>query len=195
MKNKLILTDCDGVLLDWPAQFHTWMQYRGYNRQDFAENMYYQENQYGLSVKEAKRQVEEFNSSAWMMGMPAHLDARSGVARLVEAGFKFHAITAIDDDPYARQLRMINLENLFGKDVFVELTCVGFDADKTQALLPYRDSGLVWLEDKWQNAVLGADLGLSSYAFTHAYNENEQDPRVKKVNSWHTLCGELLGVN
>jgi len=195
MTDKLILTDVDGVLLDWPEQFHRWMAYRGYQRKEPDMPVYYQEQQYGLSQREAKRQVGEFLGSAWMMGLPAYKDARQGVARLVEAGYRFHAITAIDDDPYVTQLRMMNLQDMFGKDAFVELTCVGFDADKTHALEPYRGSGLPWIEDKIANAELGVEMGLSSYLLEHLYSADYENERVVKVNDWNALCGKLLGVN
>ena len=29
-KNKIILTDCDGVCLDWEFAFHTWMETNGH---------------------------------------------------------------------------------------------------------------------------------------------------------------------
>ena len=30
IKDKIILTDCDGVCLDWEYGFHTWMQAHGH---------------------------------------------------------------------------------------------------------------------------------------------------------------------
>ena len=189
-QEKLILSDVDGCILDWSDQFHRWMAYKGHQRQEPDMPVYYQETQYGLSRMEARRQVSEFLGAAWMMGWPAYKDARQGVARLVEAGYRFHAITAIDDDPYVTQLRMMNLQDLFGKDAFVELTCVGFDADKTHALEPYRDSGFYWCEDKIENAVLGADMGLNSILLEHLYSKDFQDNRIKKVSI--TLLREYI---
>ena len=34
MKNKIILTDADGVLLDWEYAFDVWMQQHGFNKID-----------------------------------------------------------------------------------------------------------------------------------------------------------------
>lgn len=189
---KLILTDVDGVLLDWPTHFHRWMAYKGHQRVHNYTPLYNQELQYNLSHIEGRRQVSEFLGSAWMIGLPAFRDAKQGVARLVEAGYKFHAITAIDDDPYVKDLRMMNLINLFGKDTFVDLTCVGFDADKTYALEPYRNSRLPWIEDKVSNAELGVSMGLSSYLIEHLYSADYTHEHVVKVNDWNMLCGKLL---
>ena len=89
--NKTILTDCDGVLLDWETSFHNWMADNGYKT--IVENVYEMEVAYGIAKSECKRLVREFNNSAWMCCLPALRDSRSGVAKLVEAGYTFICIT------------------------------------------------------------------------------------------------------
>ena len=32
--NKIIVTDCDGVLLDWENSFYEWMKSKGYDAQN-----------------------------------------------------------------------------------------------------------------------------------------------------------------
>jgi hypothetical protein len=34
MRNKIILTDCDGVSLDWEYAFDVWMREHGFNKQE-----------------------------------------------------------------------------------------------------------------------------------------------------------------
>jgi FMN phosphatase YigB (HAD superfamily) len=195
MQEKLILTDCDGVLLDWEKHFHRWMKAKGYKRATL-DAVYHQEEQYGLSTSKAKKLVDEFMTSAWMIAFPPLADAQQGVARLADAGYRFHAITAIDYDPYVRDLRLQNLEGLFGK-VFVDLTCSGVHNSKYEALTQDQFQGrdLPWIEDKAENAVLGADLGMSSYLISHPYNMDCNDERVVRVNSWDALSRKLLDVN
>ena len=96
-------------------------------------------------------------------------DARSGVAKLIEAGYDFHVITSLSLDKYAKKARVKNLQNIFGKDVFTNknVTCLDTGADKDEALAPYKDSGMYWIEDKTANAVLGADMGLNTLLVNH----------------------------
>ncbi len=102
--------------------------------------------------------------------MPAFGDARSGVARLVEAGYKFVCITSLSLCSRASQLRKENLEKVFGADTFIDVVCLDTGADKDEALLPYKDSGLYWVEDKDENALVGYDLGLKSILLEHNHN-------------------------
>ena len=41
--------------------------------------------------------------------------------------------------------------------------CLDTGADKDEALAPYFNSGAFWIEDKTENAELGAELGLQPH--------------------------------
>tara|TARA_B100000900_G_C20594310_1_gene722794 strand:- start:1691 stop:2275 length:585 start_codon:yes stop_codon:yes gene_type:complete len=187
---KTILTDCDGVLLDWENSFHAWMAEHGYERQ--VPGVYEMEIAYGMTKAESKTLVKHFNESAWMCCLPALRDARSGVAKLLESGYKFVCITSLSLDPYAKQLRMENLDTVFGEGAISELICLDTGADKNDALEPYRDSGLYWLEDKTENGKLGADIGLNTVLISHAHNADCEDDRITKVDNWAQVCDIIL---
>ena len=85
MNKKLILTDCDGVLLDWETHYHRWMKMKGHKRASDDGSMYHQEQQYGLTTEQATATVDEFMSSAWVIGFPPLRDAVKGMARLADA--------------------------------------------------------------------------------------------------------------
>ena len=189
MKNT-ILTDADGVLLSWETHFHNWMEARGYNK--VKNDIYHINEQYDMSRRESKRLVEEFNNSAWIGWCPALRDARSGIAKLYEHGYEFVCITSLSLDPYAKELRWQNLRTLFGTEPFVDLVCLDTGADKDAALEPYRNSGLFWLEDKPENAVLGADLGLNTIIIDHSYNRELNDPRIRRAHTWKEITGIIL---
>jgi len=185
-----ILTDCDGVLLDWENAFHEWMTQRGYNKVQYGT--YDLAVAYNLHKENKHDVVREFNASAWMCCLEPFRDARSGVARLVEAGHVFDVITSLSLDPYAKKLRQQNLDTHFGKTAWNDLICLDTGADKDAALEPFRDTGLWWIEDKWENAVLGADLGLRSVIITHDHNREFNDPRIVRVNTWNEIADLVL---
>ena len=190
---KIILTDCDGVLLGWEIAFHEWMKSRGHVR--LNSNAYSLHDHYaGMSAEQAMRDVTEFNGSSWMLNLPAFRDARVGVAKLVEAGYTFHAITAMGTDPYAAELRQMNLDRLFGHDVFTKLTVVELNGSKREALVPYRGSGLPWIEDSAGHAADGVEMGLDVYLMDHLYNQDKVDG-TKRVNSWSDICDLMLNIN
>ena len=52
-KDKLILVDCDGVLLDWKYSFYKWMAENGYKVA--TEGVYDIEATFGIEKSSAKR--------------------------------------------------------------------------------------------------------------------------------------------
>ena len=69
-----------------------------------------------------------------------------------EHGYVFHCITSLSKDENAQELRRMNLKKLFGKTAFDKFIFLDTGADKDEALLPYKDSGLWWIEDKIDNS-------------------------------------------
>lgn len=191
MTEKLILTDCDGVLLDWESAFEDWMAEHGYVKK--VKATYDISTTYGIEKKEGKRLVREFNESAWMGFLPVFRDARSGVARLVEAGYKFIVITSLSLDKKAQMLRASNLKNVFGRDVFEEIICLDTGADKDEALAPYEGRDLWWIEDKPENAECGLKFGLKSVLIEHAHNETHDHDDIKYVVRWNEIADMILG--
>lgn len=186
--NKLILTDVDGVLLDWEHAFHDWMESQGFERNGIAT--YDMHVAYGQKKAHIKALIREFNNSAWMCCLKPLRDSVDGVAALAAKGYRFGAITSLSLDPYAAKLREQNLKTHFG-DVFDFVTCLDTGADKDEALAPYKDSGLYWIEDKPENAALGADLGLQSIMVKHNHNYDFTYDGVKSVDNWAQIV-ELI---
>lgn len=198
MNDRLILTDVDGVLLHWEEHFHAYMKSQGHQRAYGVErtSSYWKEREYpDLSQTEARKAVYQYNTSAWMLGLPPYKDARQGVARLSDAGYRFVAITAMGLDPYAKQAREINLERMFGYDVFEDvITTDMYDPDsKREWLEHYHKPGRIWLEDKPSNAEMGAEMGLRTFLMLHPHNENyEPINKIESVSSWVQLCDIIL---
>lgn len=186
---KIILTDCDGVLLNWELSFHQWMQNRGYNQ--VTHGIYEMDRMYDMTRERSKNLIIEFNNSSWMGFLPAFRDAKSGVAALQEQGYQFVCITSLSLDPHAKDLRWINLKNVFGNEAFADLICLDTGADKDQALEVYKDSGLWWIEDKASNASLGADFGLKSILINHDHNQYHNDDRLHRVDTWKDIVNMI----
>jgi hypothetical protein len=187
MKNKLILTDADGVLLDWEWAFSVWMQERGYTLTVNHKNSYYLHHHYNeLEEKDAKKVVKAFNESAAIGFLPALRDAAYYVKRLHEEhGYEFRVITSLSLDKNAQKLREMNLRKIFGNAIETVI-CLDTGADKDDALAPYKDSGMWWIEDKPANADVGQRLGLRSILVEHGHNmHHECDYPV--VKNWKEI--------
>ena len=191
--SKVILTDADGVLLNWEYAFCTWMEQHGYTQIADGNRYYDIGERFGITRAEAIAKVLIFNESAAIGFLPALRDAMYYVKRLHEEhGYVFRCITSLSLDPNAYKLRKMNLEKLFGKTAFEELVCLDTGAPKDEALLPYKDSGLYWIEDKVENAELGRDLGLRSILIEHGFNMKYNQIGIKKVVNWKEVYEHIV---
>lgn len=191
---KVILTDADGVLLNWEYAFSCWMEQHGHTLVPDANLLYDIGERFGVTKETSKQLVKQFNESAAIGFLPALRDAMYYVKRLHEEhGFVFRCITSLSLDPNAKKLRQMNLEKLFGSTAFEELVCLDTGADKDDALAPYKDSGLYWIEDKMENAMCGLNLGLKPILIEHGFNMNDDVPNgMKKVTDWKELYNYIV---
>ena len=187
MKNRIILTDCDGVLLDWEWAFSVWMQERGYTLTADNKKSYYLHHHYNeLEEKDAKKVVKTFNESAAVGFLPALRDATYYVKRLYEEhGYQFRVITSLSLDRNAAKLREMNLNKLFGNAI-ESVICLDTGADKDTALEFYRDSGMWCIEDKPENADVGHEMGLKSILVEHGHNMHHECP-YPVVKNWREI--------
>jgi len=190
MKEKVILTDIDGVCLDWPYAFESWMRRHGYVINPEHRNDYLMNKKYGIDKVESKRLIRMFNESAWIRRLPPFRDAMHYVKKLhKEHGYIFHAITSLSNDQYSQHLRTKNLREMFGDTVFEDYVYLDTGADKDEVLDLYKNTGCYWVEDKPENAVCGAVRGLNAFLMNHNHNQDFDtlNLNVKRVNNWKEI--------
>jgi beta-phosphoglucomutase-like phosphatase (HAD superfamily) len=190
MKEKVILVDCDGVLLDWMYAFKQWMNRHGYK--EVNPEVYEVHQVFGIEKKEAKMLVRMFNESATIRKLPPLRDAIKYVRKLHEEhGYVFHAVTSLSNDNYAQHLRTKNLCELFGPTAFEKYVYLDTGADKDEALAVYKDTGCVWVEDKPENARVGKSLGLDAYLMAWEFNADEYN--IPRVQNWKEMYERIVG--
>lgn len=189
---KRILTDADGVLLDWEAGLHRWMEMQGHRRGGPLSTRYIESAYTNMSRNEAMRNVSQFCDSSHIGFLPPERDARSGVAKLVEAGYTFTVITSLGKDPFTMKLRCQNLYDLFGKHTFTGVQFLDIGADKDEALSNYKDTGCYWIEDKAKNAEAGLQFGLKPILIDHLHNQNYHHPDIPRVQNWAEIAKIIL---
>ena len=171
-KDKIILTDCDGVILDWEEGFSVWMEHHGHEKVEGYQYLYNIGQRYGISSEAGNKLVKQFNESAAIGFLPPLRDAQFFVKKLHEQHqYKFIAITSLSLDPYAKYLRERNLKKLFG-DAFIDVICLDTGADKDEILKEYGGNfpGNYWIEDKPENVDWGIDAGLKGILIEHGHN-------------------------
>ena len=191
--SNVILTDVDGVLLNWEYAFDTWMQTHGHSKVTGGEYKYDIGKRYNISHDQGRQLIKYFNESAAIGFLPPLRDAMHYVKKLHEEhGYVFHAITSLSTDKNAVHLREMNLKKLFGETAFERIVCLDTGADKLDALTPYRDSGLWWLEDKIDNCEVGTYLGLKSLLMEHGHNMSYENAKIPRVKNWREVYDIIL---
>ena len=190
---KLILTDVDGVLLNWAAGFDAWMLDKGFCHVPGNEHAYLMNERFiDVEYDQGKQLIREFNESEAVGNLVPFRDAVEGVHKLAKAGYKFGVISSHSDVPHACAQREHNLKEHFG-DVFEFFVHLPTGADKDDALEPYRDSGLWWIEDKTENAIAGAVRGLRALLMDHEHNNTDKPGRdTIRVFDWNSIVTLVL---
>ena len=202
--NRIILTDVDGVLLEWEHHFTKWMlqktlfdergaRYHPHRLLPDKENTYEMAERFGVTKTEIRKHIREFNRSAWMGTQRPMLESQTWVKLLAAEGWTFIPITSQTSDIPAQQLRKRRLGELFGDHVFTNYHILGTGADKDSALAEFHNTGLYWVEDKPNNAVAGLKYGLKPILIDHPYNRDFEHPDVIRVSNWKEIHQILSG--
>ena len=202
--NRIILTDVDGVLLEWEHHFTKWMlqrtlfdergaRYHPYRLLPDKQNTYEMAERFGLTTTEIRKQIREFNRSAWMGTQRPMLESQTWVKLLAAEGWTFIPITSQTSDIPAQHLRKRRLGELFGDHVFTNYHILGTGADKDSALAEFHNTGLYWVEDKPKNALAGLKYGLKPILIDHPYNRDLEHPEIIRVSNWKQIHEILSG--
>jgi FMN phosphatase YigB (HAD superfamily) len=191
ISDKLILIDCDGVVLDWEYAFDAWMKRHNYVKE--VEGAYEMDIAYNMPAVEVKRLIRMFNESATIRKLPPLRDAIKYIKKLHEDhGFIFHAITSLSNDQYAQHLRTKNLRELFGDTVFEKYIYLDTGADKDDELMRYEGTGCYWVEDKIQNVDCGINFGLQGILMAHQHNSGYSGEALR-VQNWKEIYNHIVG--
>lgn len=194
MKDKIILTDADGVLLDWEYAFNIWMQEHGFKIVEGGKLIYNIGRRYGIDPDQGKKLIKIFNESAAIGFLPALRDAQHYVKRLHEEhGYIFHCITSLSQDRNAQKLRMMNIKKLFGDTAFDEFVILDTGQDKDHVLEKYQGTGCWWIEDKITNCVAGLGVGLKPLLMEHGHNMDYENPKIPRVKNWREIYNIIVG--
>jgi FMN phosphatase YigB (HAD superfamily) len=185
--SKIILTDCDGVLLQWEKAFHEWMNLNGFEKKGHGH--YDIDMMYHLPEGFKSTLLKIFNESAWMGYLEPVEGSVEIVKKLADDGYKFIVITSQTTDAKATMLRKHNLHTLYG-DVFEDFVFLETGSGKVEALSKFKNTNNIWIEDKPENALVGADMGLVALLLDLPHNKeynSENVLPVQRVMDWQEI--------
>lgn len=193
---KLILTDCDDVLLNWADAFEDFIL-KEYGIAKLHEKTYDVKHQYSLEEYDYDSWplIKHFNESANIAFLEPYKDSVEYVKKLhAQYGYKFVVITSFGQHEAALKLRKMNLNNIFG-NVFKDI--ISLDSDKMPTLKNYSGTNYFWIEDKLKNALMGLDVGLRPVLMTREHNESyinnpyEKNSYIHRVHCWRDIYNHI----
>lgn len=190
MKDKVILTDVDGVLFDWIYHFETWLvdqkKYKIDDTHPGYMESYRIHERYNLPKEAGYALAREFNNSAEIGFLTPYRDSVKYVRKLYEEhGFVFHVITSQTKNKSAQTLRIENLKRVFG-DVFSDFTILSTGSPKLTTLWKYKDTGCYWIEDKAVNVDDGVSAGLRGLLMAETHNAGYSGDGTR-VKNWKDI--------
>jgi len=192
---KTILTDADGVLLNWRDSFdaHMMRQHGLFAKGDVRE--YDQSKRFGIDKDKMKEYIKEFNASANIGFLAPLYDSVKYVEKFYkEHGYTFVVITSLSLNTYAQRLRTQNLKNIFGNAID-EIVYLDTGADKDEILEKYSKifPEAYWIEDKIQNAIAGQKVGLEPILIKHPHTKLEDTFDVPVMPNWKSIYERIIG--
>jgi len=195
---KKIITDCDGVLLDWAYSFDKWMKFHfGLTPQN--PTAYDIQHKYGPEAPVGQPQElfylpRVFCNSSRIGSLKPQGDAVKYVKKLYEEmGITLDVVTSLSLDPETVKLRKHNLEKHFGNAIDRVIT-LDTGSDKDGALDEWRDTEAIWVEDKPDNAMEGVKMGMDVFLIDAPYNRDWKEPwQVKRVQGWKEIYEYVNG--
>ena len=188
-KERIILSDCDGCLVNWNAGFNKFMEEKGLPQLPNTDDQYLLSKRHNITSNYATQLVTEFNEGPMIEHLEPFADAVKYVARLADLGFRFIVVTSISSAPQAKVFRTKNLNAIFG-DVFDEINCIEMGASKAHILKNWQDTGYFWIEDHMRQAEAGYEAGLSTVLIRHPYNAHYKTdlfPTVSYEKPWEEI--------
>lgn len=182
---KIILTDVDGVLLNWNRGFEEFASSKGFSVVN--KNSYYLDERFAIDRNTAESLRNEFCNSSKLKTLEPIGDAPKYVKKLFkEFGYRLVCITKIGRDKFIEDNRVNNLLGIYGMAIS-KLTCLDSKESKRESLFQYAGQHRIWIEDHIENAQIGAAFGFKTFLIDHEYNKTQKDIGFDRVNGWEEI--------
>lgn len=190
----MILTDVDGVLLNWVDGFEQYM-FDTHGLETLVDSDYDLAVRYGIPSDQVFSYIEAFNHSDAIGELLPDWDATTYVRKLVYAGYRFVVVTSLSKLDSACQHRIANLKYVYG-DIFDDFVFLDIGEKKTDALKKFEGQGYAgWVEDLPANAVDGHNIGLKTFLIDQPYNADFQHDHIQRVSGWKEIYEHFETVN
>lgn len=197
MERRIVLVDCDDVLLQWTKGFQLFFEHKHKRKLDPNGPASYDLSSWtGLIQEEVFKELKEFNEHSWEFGCLPPVESAVSAIRNLHSMYMvdFVSISSCSTKSQTVALRHANLYHVFG-DVFKHVHCVDLRTGKATHLADYRPT--FWVEDNVDNAMMGLEYGHKSIVLKTSQNialQKESDKRLIWCDTWKEI-EEIIAAN
>ncbi len=186
---KIIYTDVDSTVLDFNSKWEVFVRDKGVHipYEGFLQGHCRLTDAIGMDEAEEMMLVNEFFASEHFYNLPAVDGAQEALQRLYSEDWRFVAVTACPNGEAVVAGRKGNLERALGVP-FVAVHTTGVGGCKRDVLSMFAPT--VWVEDHYQNAVTGHELGYRTFLINQTHNRHHDAP-MTRVDTWAEIASQL----
>lgn len=187
LKNKkpILLTDLDGVSIDWLKGFVNYMEHELGHKAEHLSPKHFSMIDIFPEIEKPYLHIKDYQHTNHYRDVEAYHGAYDAYKTLKEMGVGVIAVTSCGEEKKIQENRLYNLEKNF-PDIFDDIHLLGLGADKTDILSKYDSSRFI--DDQIGNVISGVQTGHKSYLWDMSYNKEEQLPE----NALRAKIGILL---
>lgn len=182
---ETILTDIDDTILKFGDGFQDWAEAKGLKSSARLVDSLSIQECFNISRETTDDLVIEYSLSEHFRVLKPEPCALTVLPTLHAMGYEFVAISSCVDGPVVTEHRIHNLEEVFGFS-FKAVHLTGLLKPKVDILKSYDPA--YWVEDNAGHAVVGADLGHTTFLLNRTYNRHiDVGPKVRRVTDWKAV--------
>lgn len=191
---KTLLTDCDGVLLNWLSGIPQFLASQGLDSSHVQKRL--DGNQFVPITElfmtdnedEALEQMHAYQRSDVLKALPVMEPGSEEFVKRLSDDYEIIVVTSFSEDKQAHRNRADNLELRYGSAIS-DLICLAPFANKTDALKDLAKSrdARIWLDDQVKHVYHGINAGIESYQFSFGMECGRNTGEVPEIESWREV--------
>ena len=163
-KPKILLTDLDGVYIDWFSGFVSYMKSIGYTATAGVPTIYNMTDIFPM-LKKPWEHIKDFQQSQFYAELKPYEDAKKVYKELYDAGVQIFAITSCGTESETVRMRRDFID---AQGIFTDAMMLGLGESKLDALRHFNTG--VFIDDLPAMVVDGTKAGHTSLLKTMPYN-------------------------
>ena len=187
-KKPILLTDLDGVSIDWLKGFVNYMEHELGHKAEHLKPKHFSMIDIFPEIEKPYLHIKDYQHTDHYREVESYKGSYEAYKTLKEMGVSVIAVTSCGEEKKIQENRLYNLEKNF-PDIFDDIHLLDLGADKTQVLSKYDNSRFI--DDQLGNVLSGVKTGHKSYLWDMSYNKEDELPEnAFRAENWNIIVDD-----